>query len=105
MGSQATAVLLEQVTKKFCTQTAVSSVDLEIPKGSIQGVIGPNGSGKTTTIRMILRIFTPDSGTVHVLGRASGDAADDRVGYLPEERGLYLRMKVRDALRFFAQLK
>ena len=105
MGSQATAILLEQVTKKFGAQTAVNSVDLEIPKGSIQGVIGPNGSGKTTTIRMILRIFTPDSGTVHVLGRASGDAADDRVGYLPEERGLYLRMKVRDALRFFARLK
>jgi ABC-2 type transport system ATP-binding protein len=105
MGSQATAILLEGVNKKFGPQTAVNSVDLQIPKGSIQGIIGPNGSGKTTTIRMILRIFKPDSGTVHVLGRSSGDAADDRVGYLPEERGLYLRMKVRDALRFFAQLK
>jgi ABC-2 type transport system ATP-binding protein len=105
MGSQAPAVLLEGVTKKFGLQTAVNSVDLHIPKGSIQGIIGPNGSGKTTTIRMILRIFKPDSGKVHVLGRPTGDAADDRVGYLPEERGLYLRMKVRDALRFFAQLK
>ncbi|MFN7736199.1 MAG: ABC transporter ATP-binding protein [Pirellula sp.] len=93
------------MTKKFGPQTAVNSVDLHIPKGSIQGIIGPNGSGKTTTLRMILRILKPDSGTVHVLGRSSGDAADDRVGYLPEERGLYLRMKVRDALRFFAQLK
>ncbi len=105
MGSQASAVLLEGVTKKFGPQTAVHSVDLQIPPGSIQGIIGPNGSGKTTTIRMILRIFKPDSGTVHVLGRPLGDAADDRVGYLPEERGLYLRMKVRDVLRFFAQLK
>jgi ABC-2 type transport system ATP-binding protein len=105
MGSQVSAVSLEGVTKKFGPQTAVNSVDLHIPKGSIQGIIGPNGSGKTTTIRMILRIFKPDSGTVHVLGRPTGDAADDRVGYLPEERGLYLRMKVRDALRFFAQLK
>lgn len=105
MGSHDSAVLLEGVTKKFGPQTAVNSVDLHIPKGSIQGIIGPNGSGKTTTIRMILRIFKPDSGKVHVLGRPTGDAADDRVGYLPEERGLYLRMKVGDALRFFAQLK
>jgi ABC-2 type transport system ATP-binding protein len=105
MGSHDSAVLLEGVTKRFGPQIAVNSVDLHIPKGSIQGIIGPNGSGKTTTIRMILRIFKPDSGTVHVLGRPSGDSADDRVGYLPEERGLYLRMKVRDALRFFAQLK
>jgi len=105
MGSDASAVLLEGVTKKFGTQKAVNSVDLQIPHGSIQGIIGPNGSGKTTTIRMLLRIFKPDAGVVHVLGRTSGDAADDRVGYLPEERGLYLRMKVRDVLRFFAQLK
>ncbi|MBU6238863.1 MAG: ATP-binding cassette domain-containing protein [Planctomycetes bacterium] len=105
MGSDASAVLLEGVTKKFGAQKAVNSVDLQIPHGSIQGIIGPNGSGKTTTIRMLLRIFKPDAGVVHVLGRTSGDAADDRVGYLPEERGLYLRMKVRDVLRFFAQLK
>ncbi|MFN9851393.1 MAG: ABC transporter ATP-binding protein [Planctomycetota bacterium] len=105
MGSHDSAVLLEGVTKKFGPQTAVNSVDLHIPKGSIQGIIGPNGSGKTTTIRMILRIFKPDSGKVHVLGHPTGDAADARLGYLPEERGLYLRMKVRDALRFFAQLK
>lgn len=105
MGSHASAVLLQGVSKKFGSQTAVQSVDLHIPTGSIQGIIGPNGSGKTTTLRMILRIFKPDSGTVQVLGRPTGDAADDRVGYLPEERGLYLRMKVRDVLRFFAQLK
>lgn len=105
MGSQPSAVLLEGVSKRFGTQTAVSSLDLHIPTGSIHGIIGPNGSGKTTTLRMILRIFKPDSGAVHVLGQSTGVAADDRVGYLPEERGLYLRMKVRDVLRFFAQLK
>jgi ABC-2 type transport system ATP-binding protein len=105
MGSRASAILLEGVSKKFGSQVAVNRVDLQIPAGGIQGIIGPNGSGKTTTIRMILRIIQPDAGAVHVLGRSSGDAADDRVGYLPEERGLYLRMKVRDVLRFFAQLK
>lgn len=105
MGSNACAVLLEDVSKQFGSQKAVDSLELQVPSGCIQGIIGPNGSGKTTTIRMILRIFKPDSGVVHVLGRPSGDAADDRVGYLPEERGLYLRMKVRDVLRFFAQLK
>jgi ABC-2 type transport system ATP-binding protein len=105
MGSHASAILLDGVSKKFGSQVAVNRVDLQIPAGGIQGIIGPNGSGKTTTIRMILRIIQPDAGAVHVLGRSSGDAADDRVGYLPEERGLYLRMKVRDVLRFFAQLK
>jgi len=83
----------------------VNAVDLEIPQGSIHGIIGPNGSGKTTTLRMILRIYRPDSGTVTVLGKDLGEAADDRVGYLPEERGLYHRMKVRDVLRYFAMLK
>lgn len=99
------AVVLQGVTKAFGSQIAVQPLDLSIPRGSIQGIIGPNGSGKTTTLRMILRIYQPDSGTVHVLGRSQGEAADDRVGYLPEERGLYLRMKVRDVLRFFARLK
>ena len=99
------AVSLRGVTKRFGSQTAVNAVDLEIPEGSIHGIIGPNGSGKTTTLRMILRIYRPDSGTVSVLGQDHGEAADDRVGYLPEERGLYHRMKVRDVLRYFARLK
>lgn len=99
------AVELEGVTKTFGTQTAVRDLDLQIPQGSIYGFIGPNGSGKTTTIRMILRIFFPDSGRVTVLGRSEGDCADDRVGYLPEERGLYRRMKVRDLLRYYSRLK
>ena len=99
------AVLIEGVSKSFGPQLAVDNLDLRISPGTIQGIIGPNGSGKTTTIRMILRIFQPDTGTVTVLDRPQGWTADDRVGYLPEERGLYPRMRVRDTLRFFAQIK
>ena len=76
-----------------------------MPEGTVYGFIGPNGSGKTTTLRMILRILYPDRGMVRVLGLDHGAAADDRVGYLPEERGLYKKMTVRDVLRFHAQLK
>ena len=87
------AVELSNVTKTFGTNTAVRDLDLAIPSGSVYGFIGPNGSGKTTTIRMILRIFFPDRGRVTILGESDGKCADDRVGYLPEERGLYRRMK------------
>jgi ABC-2 type transport system ATP-binding protein len=99
------AVKLADVTKRFGTQVAVDNLQLAIPRGMIYGFIGPNGSGKTTTLRMILRIIKPDSGIVEVLGKNAGEAADDRVGYLPEERGLYHRMSVRKVLRFFAKLK
>jgi ABC-2 type transport system ATP-binding protein len=99
------AVELHQVTKRFGKQTAVDSIDLTVPEGSIYGFIGPNGSGKTTTLRMILRIFQPDEGIVNVLGANIGKTADHRLGYLPEERGLYKRMKVRDVLTYYARLK
>jgi ABC-2 type transport system ATP-binding protein len=99
------AVELSGVTKKFGEHTAVERLDLVVPEGAVYGFIGPNGSGKTTTLRMILRIFYPDSGVVRVLGLNRGTAADDRIGYLPEERGLYKKMRVRDVLRFFAELK
>lgn len=99
------AVEMSGVTKTFGTHTAVRDLDLVIPTGSIYGFIGPNGSGKTTTIRMILRIFFPDRGRITVLGQSDGDCADDQVGYLPEERGLYRRMKVRDLLQYYARLK
>jgi ABC-2 type transport system ATP-binding protein len=98
-------VELHDVTKRFGAQLAVERLSLAIPKGSIYGFIGPNGSGKTTTIRMILRIYRPDAGRVMVLGRDRGDTADDRVGYLPEERGLYPKMTVRRLLRYFGRLK
>ena len=99
------AIELHGVTKTFSGKRAVDSVDLAVPEGSIYGFIGPNGSGKTTTLRMILRIFQPDSGVVKVLGNTRGKTADDRLGYLPEERGLYKRMRVRDLLTYYAQLK
>lgn len=99
------AIELSGVTKRFGTQVAVDQLDLAVPRGSIYGFIGPNGSGKTTTMRMILRIYPPDAGRVCVLGREHSAAADDRVGYLPEERGLYRRMTVRRVLRYFARLK
>ncbi|HEY6563740.1 MAG TPA: ATP-binding cassette domain-containing protein [Pirellulaceae bacterium] len=99
------AIELSRVTKRFGSQVAVNDLDLQVPEGSIYGFIGPNGSGKTTSLRMILRIFQPDSGTVTVLGQSQGRTADDRLGYLPEERGLYKRMKVRSLLTYYAQLK
>ena len=99
------AIELSQVTKRFGKQTAVDRIDLTVPEGSIYGFIGPNGSGKTTTLRMILRIFQPDEGIVKVLGQTDGKTADNRLGYLPEERGLYKRMKVRDVLTYYARLK
>jgi ABC-2 type transport system ATP-binding protein len=104
MGGQP-AIELSGVTKSFGTQTAVDALDLSVPEGSIYGFIGPNGSGKTTTMRMILRIYRPDSGEVTVLGTNAGNVADERIGYLPEERGLYRRMTVRQVLRYFARLK
>ena len=99
------AVELTNVTKTFGRQIAVEDLTLAVPMGSVYGFIGPNGSGKTTTLRMIMRIFYPDRGTISVLGATDHGAADDRVGYLPEERGLYKAMKVRDVLRFYAKLK
>ncbi|HVK11914.1 MAG TPA: ATP-binding cassette domain-containing protein [Gemmataceae bacterium] len=99
------AVELDHVTKSFGPQVAVDDLSLTVPTGSIYGFIGPNGSGKTTTLRIIMRIFLPDRGTVRVLGEESLKAASDRVTYLPEERGLYKRMKVREVLKFYAELK
>lgn len=103
--STPTAIEFSGVTKRFGARVAVRDLNLRVPQGTLYGFIGPNGSGKTTTLRMILRIYHPDSGIVRVLGREQGTAADDRLGYLPEERGLYRRMKVRDILRFHARLK
>jgi len=83
-------VEIEKVTKTFGNHIAVNSVSLAVPQGSIYGFIGPNGSGKTTTLRMIMRIYHPDpgAGAIRVLGETGFTAASDRVGYLPEERGL-----------------
>jgi len=100
-------VEIENVTKTFGRQVAVNNLSLNVPEGSIYGFIGPNGSGKSTTLRMIMRIYHPDagSGTIRVMGEESHGAASDRIGYLPEERGLYKRMRVRELLHFYAELK
>ncbi len=99
------AVEIHQVTKTFGGHTAVKDLSLAVPAGTVYGFIGPNGSGKTTTLRMIMRILHPDCGEIRVLGQNVLAAANDRVGYLPEERGLYKQMKVRDVLCFYAELK
>jgi ABC-2 type transport system ATP-binding protein len=99
------AIALRSVKKQFGSVVAVNSVTLEVPEGSIYGFIGPNGSGKTTTIRMIMNILVPDSGDIQVLQRPSQSPIRDEVGYLPEERGLYKRMTVRQVLRYYGQLK
>ncbi len=99
------AVEIEEVTKTFGAVSAVSDLSLNVPSGRVYGFIGPNGSGKTTTLRMIMNILIPDSGSIRVLGEERHEAAMDRIGYLPEERGLYRKMKVRDVLRFYGKLK
>ncbi len=98
-------VEIEQVSKSFGKVIAVNELSLNVPNGSIYGFIGPNGSGKTTTLRMIMNIYYPDNGMIRVLGKQVSGAASDRIGYLPEERGLYKNMKVREMLRFYGDLK
>ena len=100
-----TAIRLRGVTKTFGRMTAVDRLDLSVPRGGLYGFIGPNGAGKTTAIRMIMSILFPDSGEISILGCASATDAKDRIGYLPEERGLYRRMRVRAFLRYMARLK
>jgi ABC-2 type transport system ATP-binding protein len=99
------AIVLKHVTKTFGETVAVRDLDLVVPQGALYGVIGPNGAGKTTMIRMILSILFPDHGEVSVLGRPSALEAKDRIGYLPEERGLYKKMRVSDFLLYMARLK
>ena len=99
------AITLAGVTKRFNGIAAVDDLSLSVPAGSIYGFIGPNGSGKTTTLRMIMHILLPDEGVIEVLGSRDTAAARDRVGYLPEERGLYKKMTIRRLLRYYARLK
>jgi ABC-2 type transport system ATP-binding protein len=99
------AVILEGVTKRYDSLTAVGNLNLRIGRGAVFGLLGPNGAGKTTTLRMIMRILIPDEGSIQVLGRPLNDSTQDLIGYLPEERGLYPRMKVRQVLVFLAALK
>ena len=96
---------IANVTKTFGEHTAVADLSLTVPRGSIYGFIGPNGSGKTTTLRMIMNILRPDRGELRVFEETQNGACTSRIGYLPEERGLYKRMKVRELLRFYGGLK
>ncbi|MBY0311555.1 MAG: ATP-binding cassette domain-containing protein [Phycisphaerales bacterium] len=99
------AIEIRGLTKTFGAKVAVDQLDLTVPTGSLCGFIGPNGAGKTTTIRMIMSIIFPDSGELRVLGRASAVESKDRIGYLPEERGVYKKMKVGAFLTYIAKLK
>ena len=99
------ALSLHGVTKRFGTFTAVDNLSLQIPKGCIYGFVGQNGAGKTTTIRMVMSIFHPDAGTISVLGHPDAQAVKDRLGYLPEEKGLYKKMKTGEIVAYFGKLK
>ena len=99
------ALELRSVTKTFGPTCAVDALDLEVPAGTTCGRIGPSGAGKTTCIRMIMSILFPDSGEMSVLGHRSALEAKDRIGYLPEERGVYRKMRVADFLLYIGQLK
>jgi ABC-2 type transport system ATP-binding protein len=97
---------IDNAVKRYAEHVAVRDLSLRVPRGAVYGLLGPNGAGKTTTIRMILNIIAPDSGTIRILGRPATDSTiTDRIGYLPEERGLYRKMQVRRVLRFLAELK
>jgi ABC-2 type transport system ATP-binding protein len=96
---------LHSVTKSYGSKKAANNVNLVIPRGSIYGFLGPNGAGKTTTIRSIMNIILPDSGEILLAGRPMDGSLRDRIGYLPEERGLYRKMKCRDQLAYLAELK
>ena len=99
------AITIQNVTKSYGAQVAVDALSLRVPRGSLYGFIGPNGSGKTTTLRMIMNILLPDQGKITVLGENDTHMARNRVSYLPEERGLYKKMSVRRLLRYYGQLK
>jgi len=96
---------VQNVSKHFGKATAVNQVSFGVEKGQIFGLLGPNGAGKTTTIRMINHILNPDTGSISILGEAVSPKSQERIGYLPEERGLYKKMKVFDQLMYLAQLK
>jgi ABC-2 type transport system ATP-binding protein len=99
------AIVLDRVRKSFGDFVAVNDISLRIPRGSIYGFLGPNGAGKTTTIRMMMSIFYPDSGSISILGQPNSEAIKDRLGYLPEEKGLYKNMKAIDLVAYFGRLK
>ncbi|MCA9736344.1 MAG: ATP-binding cassette domain-containing protein [Gemmatimonadota bacterium] len=99
------AIQLEGVWKQFGKHTAVADLSLAVPRGAVYGLLGPNGSGKTTSIRMIMGILLPDRGRVTLFGGDPDEPRRKRVGYLPEERGLYRKMKVEDVIVFLGEIR
>ena len=105
MSDENVTLRVENVTKRFGDFTAVDNLSFNVRAGRVFGFLGPNGAGKTTTIRMIVGITAPDEGKIELFGQKISSAVQDKIGYLPEERGLYKKMKVLDQLRYFAALK
>lgn len=101
----ANAISVHQIRKSYGDFVAVNGLSLEVKQGTIFGLLGPNGAGKSTTIRMIVNITMPDSGEIRLFGQPMSAQLQEKVGYLPEDRGLYKKMKVGDQLVFFAELK
>ena len=99
------ALSLQDIVKDLDGKRAVDQISFTARKGEILGLLGPNGAGKTTTIRMIMNIIAPDAGSIEILGENFSEKVKDRIGYLPEERGLYRKLKVMDTLLFFGELK
>ncbi len=98
-------IKIDGISKSFGNYTAVNNISFEVDEGKIFGLLGPNGAGKTTTIRMITNILYPDNGQISILGKSTGPEVQNLIGYLPEERGLYKKLKVIDQLIYFARLK
>ncbi|HEX3185090.1 MAG TPA: ATP-binding cassette domain-containing protein, partial [Pyrinomonadaceae bacterium] len=105
MAANEITVKLDRVSKSFGDFTAVKELSLTVRAGRVFGLLGPNGAGKTTSIRMMVNITAPDSGSIELFGRKIDSELQNRIGYLPEERGLYRKMKIVDQLKFFAELK
>jgi len=99
------AIELDNVCKSFGPVRAVDDLSIQVPQGCVYGFLGPNGAGKTTTLRMIMDIIRPDRGSIRLFGDPASARARDRVGYMPEERGLYRKMTVTAVLNYFGSLK
>ncbi|CAN5905079.1 ATP-binding cassette domain-containing protein [soil metagenome] len=100
------ALAIDGIVKKFGNHVAVDHISFEVPRGVVYGILGPNGAGKSTTLRMINDIIAPDAGTITILdGMTQGGAAASKIGYLPEERGLYPKMKVVEMIEFMGELR
>ncbi len=99
------SLTVENISKSYNSYRAVDGISFTIPDNDLFGLLGPNGAGKTTTMRMIMNIIVPDSGHIRILGNPFQEEIKDRIGYLPEERGLYPKMKLWSHLQFLGEMK